>query len=176
MSEFRKTGPDETYFITLTVMGWKDLFTRESYKKILVENLDYCQKNEGLEIFAYVIMSNHLHLVCRRRDKNLSELLGRFKGYTSKALLNQIIVDPNESRKEWMLDLFHKFALNRIGYSRYRLWNYSNYPILLYSNKVIDQKVEYIHNNPVRAGIVREAQDYIYSSACESSPLVVCEF
>ena len=176
MSEVRRTTPDETYFITLTLMGWIDLFTRESYKKILVESLDYCQKKEGLEIFAYVIMSNHIHLICRRRDKNLSELLGRFKGFTAKALLKQIEVDPSESRKEWMQVLFHKFAIERTGYSRFHLWNYSNHPTLLYSNVVIDQKVEYIHNNPVRAGIVKEAHHYLYSSACENSPLTVLEF
>lgn len=173
MSELRKTSPDDIYFITLTIIAWVDLFNRESYKRILVENLDYCQKNEGLEIFAYVIMSNHLHLVCRRRDKDLTEMIGRFKGFTSKTMLNQIINDPKESRKEWLLNLFHQNALKRSGFSCYRLWNYTNHPTLLYSNKVIDQKIDYIHNNPVRAGIVDEAQHYIFSSACENSPLKV---
>ena len=64
MSELRKTTSNDLYFITLSVVGWVDLFSREVYKEIMVSNLEYCQENEGLDIFAYVIMSNHLHLVC----------------------------------------------------------------------------------------------------------------
>ena len=58
MSEYRKTRADELYFVTLTVTGWVDVFSRKEYKDILVENLGYCQQKEGLEIFAYVIMTN----------------------------------------------------------------------------------------------------------------------
>ena len=63
MSEYRKTTPDELFFVTLTVMGWIDLFTRAIYKDIIVRNLQYCQKKEKLEIFCYVIMTNHLHMI-----------------------------------------------------------------------------------------------------------------
>ena len=90
MSELRKTSPDDLYFVTLTVVGWVDLFSRETYKNIIVENLKYCQEKEKLQIFSYVIMSNHLHMVCRRLDKDLKELLGRFKSYTSKLFLKEI--------------------------------------------------------------------------------------
>ena len=77
---------------------------------MLVENLKYCQSKEKLDIYAYVIMSNHLHLVCSRRDGDLKELLGRFKGYTSKLFLNEIQTNVNESRKEWLLQMFKQFA------------------------------------------------------------------
>lgn len=88
MSEYRKTTPDDLYFITLTVVGWVDVFSRKEYKDVLVKNLKYCQQKEGLEIFAYVIMTNHLHLVARRQYGDLTELLGRFKSYTSKKILS----------------------------------------------------------------------------------------
>jgi len=176
MSELRKTSPNDLYFATLTIVGWIDLFTRECYKEIIIDNLKYCQQNENLEIYAYVIMSNHLHLVCKREDEDLNELIGRFKSYTSKLFLKEIKNNYTESRKDWLLKLFHDYALKNKQYSEFHLWQRSNFPVPLYSNQVIEQKINYIHNNPVRAGLVLEPENYKYSSACPESPLEVVQF
>lgn len=175
MSEYRKTTPDDVYFVTLTITGWIDLFTRSTYKDIIISNLNHCQQNEQLQIFSYVIMTNHLHMICRRENKDLNELLGRFKSYTSKVLLKEIETNPTESRKEWLLHQFHFFAKTNKQYSNYHLWQYTNHPTLLYSWEVIKQKEQYIHQNPVRAGLVTDASAYLYSSACADSPLKVFE-
>jgi len=193
MSEYRKTTTDELFFVTLSVVGWIDLFTRSIYKDIIVQNLQYCQQKENLEIYCYVIMTNHLHLICRRyslagceqgqgslagcerEQKDLTELLGRFKSFTSKELLKTLEKNPQESRKEWILNQFHLFAKQNKQYSNYHLWQYANHPTLLYSNEIILQKQNYIHENPVRAGIVTDASAYLYSSACLESPLKVLE-
>jgi len=175
MSEQRKTTADDLYFVTLTVVGWVDLFSRETYKNIIIENLKYCQINENLNIYAYVIMSNHFHLVCSRRDKDLKELLGRFKSYTSKLFLTEITTNNQESRRELLLRLFGDFAKGNKQYDKYHIWNYTDHPVALYSNSVIDSKMEYIHQNPVRAGLVTEAEYYKYSSACKDSPLEVLD-
>jgi len=89
MSEYRKTSPEDLYFLTLTVEGWVDVFTRKEYRDVLVTNLAHCQKQEGVEIYCYVIMSNHLHLIARRREAVLTELMGRFKSYTAKSCWRQ---------------------------------------------------------------------------------------
>lgn len=175
MSELRKTTPDDLYFVTLSIVGWIDLFAREIYKDIVISNLKYCQEKERLGIFAYVIMSNHLHLVCQRRDEDLKELLGRFKGYTSKLFLKEIGTNVQESRKEWLLELFRQYTKGNMQNSTFHIWDYTDHPIALYSNKVIEQKIHYIHQNPVRAGLVTEAQYYKYSSACFDSLLKVLE-
>ncbi|RAU82199.1 REP-associated tyrosine transposase [Pontibacter arcticus] len=175
MSEYRKAHKDELYFITLSVVGWIDVFTRREYKDILVENLDYCQRKEGLEIYAYVIMTNHLHLIARRQEKDLGELLKRFKSYTAKKIIAAIESNPQESRKEWMLAMFQHFALKNKQYGKYHFWQYTNHPTLLYSAEVIEQKKKYIHMNPVKAGIVIEPEYYFHSSACAESPLKVME-
>lgn len=176
MSENRKTNPDCLYFVTLTIVGWINLFDRETYKQILIKNLLHCQEKEGLEIYAYVIMSNHIHLIAKRKDGNdLKELLGRFKSYTSKKLLEEIKENPQESRKEWLLYLFNYFANKNNQYDEYHLWQYTNHPTELFSNDVINQKVNYIHDNPLRAGIVNDITAYKYSSACPDSPLKVSE-
>lgn len=175
MSEYRKTSPDELYFVTLTVTGWVDVFSRREYKDIIVENFKYCQQNEGLEIFAYVIMTNHIHLIARRQDKDLAELLGRFKSYTSKKILAEIEKNLKESRRDWLLYIFSYFAAANKQYSNYHFWNYTNHPTLLHTNDAMDQKAEYIHQNPVQAGIVTDPECYIYSNACADSPLKVSE-
>src|SRR5690606_12681581 len=100
MSEYRRTAPGELYFVTLTVQGLIDVFSRKEYKDILIENLKYCQQKEGLEIFAYVIMTNHIHLIARRQEGDLTELLGRLKSYTAKKIVAVIEANPEESRKE----------------------------------------------------------------------------
>jgi putative transposase len=175
MSQFRKTTPNDTYFITLTLIGWINLFDREDYKSIIVENLQYCQKNENLEIFAYVIMSNHIHLVCSRTDKDLNELLGRFKSFTAKEFLREINSNPKESRSYWLLNLFKHFATLTKQVKDFRLWKSNNHPTLISDNQMLNQKINYIHENPVRAGLVTEAQYYKYSSACFDSPLKVMQ-
>jgi len=176
MSEFRITTPDELFFVTLTTVGWIDVFTRNEYKNILIENLKYCQENEKLDIYWYLIMSNHIHLICRRREKDLNELLGRFKSYTAKQIIQAIENNPQESRKEWLLYLFNYFAKANKQYSKNHFWQYTIHPVLLYSYEVIKQKIEYIHMNPVRAGLVNEPENYFYSSANIFSPLKVIPF
>jgi REP element-mobilizing transposase RayT len=157
------------------MVGWVNLFDREDYKRILIKNLQYCQNNEKLEIFAYVIMSNHIHMVCRRKDHDLNEVLGRFKSFTAKEFKNEINSNPKESRKKWLQRLFKHFAILDSSFKEYRFWQRNNHPILISEYKMLEQKIDYIHENPVKAGIVTDAQYYKYSSACFDSPLKVTD-
>ncbi|TAF78176.1 MAG: transposase, partial [Bacteroidetes bacterium] len=91
------------YFVTFTVHQWADVFTKEIYIDELLESLKYCQENKGLEIFAWVIMSNHLHMIVRAKNENLSDVIRDFKKYTSKSIFNKIMNNEKESRKEWLL-------------------------------------------------------------------------
>ena len=91
MSELRKANvPQSTYFITLTIVGWMDIFTRQAYVEDLIKNLKFCQANRGLEIFEYVVMPSHIHMICRRKEGLLSELLKDFKSFTAKEILRLI--------------------------------------------------------------------------------------
>ena len=92
------------YFVSFAVVDWLDVFTRNEYKDIALESLSYCQKNKGMEIFAWCIMSNHLHLVFRSiNGLDPAALLGDFKRFTSKAIVKAIIENSKESRKEFLL-------------------------------------------------------------------------
>jgi REP element-mobilizing transposase RayT len=159
--KYKFHNPDGVYFISFAVQGWVDVFTRNQYKNIIVDNLAYCQNNKGLELFAWCLMTNHLHLIARAADGHtLPEILRDFKKFTSKAVLKAIAENDRESRKEWLLAQFRTKEGNRF-------WRGDNKPIELWSNAVIDQKLNYIHQNPVEEGLVFNAEDYVYSRATD---------
>jgi REP element-mobilizing transposase RayT len=161
---YQITAQDQPHFVTLQVVEWVDIFTRQKYRDILIENLAYCQKHKGLELFGWVIMSNHIHLIARCEKEGLSNVLRDFKSYTSKKILEEIDTSE-ESRKEWMLKIFKDAAFKHKRNADYQFWTHENHAEQLFSNKFLEQKLNYIHQNPVRAGIVIKAEDYKYSSA-----------
>jgi putative transposase len=154
------------YFITFAVVGWVDVFTRELYGDIFVQSLAYCQQEKGLELFAWVLMSIHVHLIAKAKaGHKLPDILRDFKKYTSKQIVRSIEANKWESRREWMLPIFRNAGSVNSNNKVHQFWQQNNHPIILYSNSVKDQKLHYLHNNPVKAGIVDDPEDYIYSSA-----------
>jgi REP element-mobilizing transposase RayT len=105
MSELRKANYDALFFVTLTVAGWVDVFSRRQYADIVIGALQYCQAYKGLGIYGYVLMTNHLHLLAAQQQGELNKVLGHFKSYTGKEILRSIEEQP-ESRREWMLMVF----------------------------------------------------------------------
>jgi len=111
-------------------------------------------------------MTNHVHLIFRStKDQKPELLLGDFKRFTSNAVVNAIKENSRESRKDWLLEQFVKAGLKSSNVKKYQFWRHDNKPIELWSNKVIFEKINYIHNNPVEEGLVYYPQDYVYSSA-----------
>ena len=163
-------NPEGLYFISFAVVGWLDVFTRNEYKDLFLESVAFCQKNKGLEIHAWCIMSNHVHLVFRSiKDQKPELLIGDLKRFTSQSIVKSIQENPRESRKEFLLDFFKKEAEKSSNVKHYQFWRHDNKPIELWSNAVIQQKIDYVHNNPVEEGLVYKAEDYVYSSAIDYS-------
>lgn len=123
-----------------------------------------------MEIFAWCIMTNHIHLIFRSINGIRPELLlGDFKRFTSKKIVEAIMNNPDEKRRAWLLDQFKKAADSSSNVKNFQFWQHDNHPIELWSNKVIQEKLNYIHNNPVEAGFVVRPEEYIYSSARDYS-------
>jgi REP element-mobilizing transposase RayT len=161
-------NPEGVYFVSFAVVEWIDVFTRNEYKDILLESLRYCQQEKEMEIYAWCVMTNHVHLIFSSTKQEKPELiLGSFKCFTSKAIVAAIKENPQESRKEWLLKQFEEAGRKSSNVKQYQLWRHDNKPIELWSNKVIDEKLNYIHNNPVEEGLVFKAEQYVYSSAID---------
>ena len=164
-TKYKATEPNATYFITLTIVGWIDVFTRVPQKHLLINSLQYCQREKGLEIYAYCIMTSHVHLLCRAREGfALSDIIRDFKKYTSKKIIH-IIQEYPESRREWMLDSFKQACKSLKRNQQYKVWQDGYHAEIAYSNRFIKQKMDYIHNNPVVDRIVESPEDYLFSSA-----------
>jgi REP element-mobilizing transposase RayT len=153
------------YYMTFQVVGWADVFTRRSYKDILIDSFEYCIKEKGLELFAYVIMSNHVHVIMRSTEGNLSGIVRDFKKYTARKIIHEITSSGIESRKEWLMLIFKYHAAHNRRSAKYQFWTHENHAIELDTNDMIDSKLNYIHMNPVRAGLVLYPEEYRYSSA-----------
>ena len=141
------------------------MFTRKDYRDIILNSIRFCQKEKGLLVHSWCIMSNHLHLIASARDSNLSDILRDFKKFTSKQIITAIENNAGESRKEWMLNIFKQQGAKNSRNSEYQFWRQDNQPQELYSAAFIFQKTNYIHQNAVEAGIVSKPEDYLYSSA-----------
>ncbi|MBP6303044.1 MAG: transposase [Bacteroidia bacterium] len=158
----RKTITDQSgvYFLTCTVTEWADVFTRKEYRDVLINSLRFCIQNKGLQLYSWCIMSNHIHFIASAAEGySLPDIIRDFKRHTATTILNSLKQDTFESRREWLLRMF------TTGNERYRFWAEGNEPKIIYSNNFFDQKLNYIHENPVKAGLVLEAEHYVYSSA-----------
>jgi len=158
INKLEKNAP---YFITITVIEWLNIFTNKEYFDCLINCLKYCQKNLGLLLYEYVIMTNHIHLIVQAREGySLSKIIGSFKQFTTK----EILVLLQNDRRKYIIRILENSFSKKEGYEN-QIWQRENYPELIESEKFLQQKVEYIHNNPVIKGYVDEPQHYIFSSA-----------
>ncbi len=148
------------YFVTPTIRNWYYIFDRHNRWKILAESLKYCQKNKGLEIFAYVFMLNHLHLIVR--SQNVSGFLRDFKTHTSKQLKNNLSEHEPEVLKLFM-----------DGDGVYKFWKEDNKPKLIETEWFLLQKMKYIHESPVSKGYVEKCEYWKWSSANPESEIKI---
>jgi putative transposase len=157
---------NDIYFVTFATVEWVDVFTRVVYRDIVADSLRYCQQEKGLELYAWCIMSNHVHLIASSNlpTQTLSDILRDFKKYTSKKIIEAIQTEP-ESRRDWMLWLFKSAGEDNKRNKTYQFWRQDNHAELLYGYEFSKQKLAYLHQNPVTAQIVENAEDYLYSSA-----------
>ena len=166
MATYKIKNQFSLHYLTCTIVGWVDIFTRKEYKEIIIESLQFCQEKKGLRVHAFTIMSNHLHLIVSAKEgsKGLSRIIGDFKEFTAKQII-KTIKTIEESRKEWMLNIFAHYGKNNKRNQTYQVWIQDNHPIELLTPKWILQKINYIHQNAVEAGWVKEAFHFLYCSA-----------
>jgi putative transposase len=159
------TDQNAPYFITMTVVGWIDVFTKKEQKLIILDSLKHCQQNKGLVIYGWCLMPSHLHIICAAEGKFvMSDILRDFKKFTSKAII-KLIMDGQESRGEWMLQQFRDACSHLKRNQEYKVWQDSNQAKIINTNDFFYEKLAYIHNNPVEEMLVGRPEEYMFSSA-----------
>ena len=163
----------QAHFVTSTIVEWLPVFTSPACCDILVQSLDYCRRNKGVSIYAWVIMENHFHAVLQAEE--LSRAVTDLKKFTARHLLAKLQTE----RRGWLVE---RLIANRAAHkheSIAQVWQEGFHPQAIYSDEVMLQKINYIHANPVRRGWVSAAEHWRYSSAHEqlpgSRPMMRCD-
>ena len=150
-----ESGKDQLFFITFTVKHWYYLFDRHNRFKILEDSFIYCQKNKNLKIYAFVFMLNHLHFIGSAPD--MISVVRDMKKFLSKQFKKNL--SENEPN---VLKLFQNG-------DEYSFWENANSPKQILSDSFLEQKVNYIHFNPVQKQYVHSPEDWRWSSDCKIS-------
>jgi REP-associated tyrosine transposase len=155
------------YFLTFNTVDWIDIFIRPVYKQIIVHSLNHFIEHKGLNLYAWCLMTNHLHLLAQARDNCvIAEIEKEFKNFTTKKLLQDIDTEP-DVRRVWMMQHFENFG-NVLGFlKKFHVWQTCSTPVFVdpYKKETLIEYTEFIHSNPVRDRIVESGSDYLYSSA-----------
>jgi putative transposase len=162
MSRWKVVPNINYYFVTTTVIDWQYVFTAIPCFDIIVDSLRYCIKNKTLHVHGYVIMPNHAHYLLSTDDgTNLSDVMRDFGAYTSRR-----ITEILEQEKRFdMLEVFRSAAEADGKGNRYKVWRDGFHPIAIESEQFFFEKLQYIHENPVRKGYVDQPEQWRYSSA-----------
>ena len=163
--KYKFHNPEGMYFVSFAVVYWIDVFIRNVYKDILLDNLKQRIAGDRLELHAWCIMTSHVHLIFSDKDKNPAKLLGNMKAASALQLKKAIRDEPAESRREWMLWMMERAGKKNSNNLQFQFWQQHNKPVELFTFAVLKQKLDYIHNNPVVSGFVSVPEDYLYSSA-----------
>ncbi len=154
-----------SYYLTTTIVEWLDALKQDEYKKIIIGSLKYCIKAKGLNVYAYVIMNNHMHMVVNCNEPfQLKDTIRDLKRFTSKKIIAGLLACGDATSVN-MLEEFEKAGSKDKKNKTYKVWQTGNHALEVHSEKFAWQKINYIHNNPVRAGLVGKQEDHLFSSA-----------
>jgi REP element-mobilizing transposase RayT len=165
---YRFHDPEGIYFVTFTVVQWIDLFTRKRYADMVLDAIRWCQSNKGLKVYSWCIMSNHVHMIISAEGNwKPQDSLGSIKQFTAKQIVKDLKVQYGTGDHNWMLRLIKENGSKKSNVSEYSVWIHENHPKVIETHYNFKIKSNYIHNNPVKAGVVRRPEDYVYSSAID---------
>jgi REP element-mobilizing transposase RayT len=172
-SRYQIRSPDAAHFVTVTVIEWLPIFTAGACCDILVRSLGYYRTHKQLRIHAWVILENHFHAILA--SPTLAETIRDWKRFTAGALLKQL----REERRQWLLNQLAYFCAAHKTASTHQVWQEGVHPQAIVDDAMMEQKLEYVHNNPVKRGLVASPEHWRYSSAHEwlpgATPVLRCD-
>ena len=153
------TEPNKPHFLTCTVLEWLPVFSRPEVVNILLDCWKYQIKENGLQLYGYVVMENHIHYIAQ--TKQLDKSLASFKSFTARKIIDYLV----QNKTDYLLDRF-RFAKRPYKNDReYQFWQEGSHAELVFSEAMMREKLQYIHANPVKRGYVDTAEQWRYSSA-----------
>ncbi len=168
-TSYRIKDENALYFLTCATVEWINVFTKRKYKEVFVDSVNHCVQQKGLVVYGWVLMSNHFHLIAMAKEgSKLSAIMRDLKKHVAKEVVRMIQEEP-EGRREWLLKEMKKAGSENSKKQIFQLWRNDNHPIHLFKPETIQQKLNYIHNNPVEEGLVSYPQEYLYGSAKDYS-------
>jgi len=156
-SRYKILNPEGYFFITSTIVEWIEIFNTLSDFQILIDSVNYNIEKKGLHVFAYVLMKNHFHIICR--GNNLSNIITSIKSYSAKRIIEKLEINNNI-----ILEKF-KDKKNYKNERQYQIWQEGFHPKEIIDSDELRQKINYIHDNPVRAFYCNTANEWLHSSA-----------
>jgi len=152
------------YFVTCSVVKWLPLFVQDTYRRIVLDSMAYVREHKMTQLNAFVVMPTHLHAVLWPQEGvNVSNVLRDFKRYTSRSISREA---TRRSERQYLKVFAAARRRGRAqGVSQYQVWQEGSHAEAVYGDEFARQKIEYIHNNPVRAELVASPEDWLYSSA-----------
>jgi len=144
-------------FFTVTCLNWQTLLKEDKHKQIILDSLAFLTKDQRIWLYAYVIMPNHMHILWRKQndwiEKNVQQ---NFLKYTAQQIKFSLLKDnPNELAKYTSTQSDRQF----------QFWERRPYRTRIFTRAVAEQKINYMHFNPVKAGLCKLPEDYLFSSA-----------
>ena len=140
-SKYKFQDQEKQYFVSFAVVYWINVFTRNEYKDIFLDCVKYCQYNKGLEVYGWVIMSNHVHLIIGSTGMKMEDVLRDLKRVSSRRIIKAIGNNPEESRKQWMLCLMEEAGKKNSNNSKFQFWQQDNHPIELANIAMMEQRL-----------------------------------
>ena len=159
ISRYKIYEPTHPHFLTCTILHWLPIFTNKDSVQIIIDSLKYLQKQDNMKIYAYVILENHLHLIASSND--IGKTMQKFKSYTACELLKLL----KEKNVKTLLEQFAFYKKAHKKHTEYQIWEEGFHPKLIQSEKMMIEKINYIHQNPIKRGYVDRAEHWRYSSA-----------
>ncbi|MBI5887043.1 MAG: transposase [Deltaproteobacteria bacterium] len=158
-TRYKTVESGAVYFMTSTIVEWIPIFTSSLYCDVIIDSLKYCMGNKGLKICAYAIMDNHIHLVASGEKFPL--VMKDFKSYTARGIIQAAQI----GRKDWLLNQLKFYKRFHKTGSEHQVWQEGFHSQEITTEEMLRQKIEYIHNNPLRRGLVERPEHWSYSSA-----------
>ena len=173
MQRYRVFDKDYPYFVTASIVKWLPVFVSQQPCQVITDSLSYCRDHKGLRIHAYVIMPTHIHLIVSA-DGDISGVLRDFKTYTSKRLVELFAAQKNPP----FINVFRFCGKDNTPPTEHKVWQDGNHPEMIKTQPFFLSKLNYLHANPMRKGLVIDPVAWTWSSlrayeGCGDVPLEV---